>query len=80
MFGRMYRYHLTIYFVDPVLRCFPHVVNRAVKAVLKAMTDEDLIKDAARDYEWDPLDTDAVFADCDVIALIRTLIRKVLAA
>lgn len=59
--------------------CFPHVINLACKAVLRAITDLDLAHENAVDYV--PVGVNAQsFLDAlkrDVIAIVRTLVRKV---
>ena len=60
--------------------CFPHVINLACKAVLRAITDLDLAHENAVDY-YVPVGVNAQsFLDAlkqDVIAIVRTLVHKV---
>jgi hypothetical protein len=51
-------------------RCFPHVVNLACKAVLRAITNMDFAADDANDYEPSNMPSDP-------IATLRTLVRVV---
>jgi hypothetical protein len=52
-------------------RCFPHVVNLAVQAVLNSITNMAYAHNDADMFfpQWAPT--------CDIIALLRTLINKV---
>ena len=53
-------------------RCFPHIVNLAVQAVLSSITNMSYAKEDAEHFHiWQT-------STRDVIALLRTLINKVL--
>ena len=53
-------------------RCFPHIVNLAVQAVLESITNMSYTKEDANHFSiWQS-------STCDVIALLRTLINKVI--
>ena len=60
-------------------RCFPHIINLACKAVLRAITDLDLAHEDAVDYV--PVGANVQsFLDAlkwDIIATVRTLVCKV---
>ena len=55
-----------------LIRCFPHIVNLAVKAVLAVMTDLQYANPNASDYQ--PAEN---CSRRDPIAILRTLIRIV---
>ena len=56
---------ITIYF-----RCFPHVVNLAVQAVLSSITNMNFEEEDNFGFpKWS--------ASCDIIAVLQTLINKV---
>jgi len=60
---------LTVIIYD---RCFPHIVNLAVQAVLSSITNMSYAKEDAEHFRvWQT-------SMHDVIALLRTLINKVL--
>jgi hypothetical protein len=53
-------------------RCFPHIVNLAVQAVLSSITNMSYAKEGAEHFHvWQT-------STRDVIALLRTLINKVI--
>lgn len=53
-------------------RCFPHIVNLAVQAVLSSITNMSYAKEDAEHFQiWQT-------STYDVIALLRTLINKVI--
>jgi hypothetical protein len=60
--------------IDYFFSCFPHIVNLACKAVLKAITNLDYIDDTAEEYEdYEP----GIFAKKDSIATVRSLVNAV---
>jgi hypothetical protein len=58
-------HHLQEFGMTNVCRCFPHIVNHACQAVLKAMTDMQLIAETAHDF-----DPESTVAEHDLIALV----------
>ena len=54
-----------------IYRCFPHIVNLAVQAVLSSITDITYAEESANS-------SDPWLLRHDVVALLRTLINKVL--
>ena len=74
---RRIRYIFTYYMAGPRLitiiyyRCFPHIVNLAVQAVLSSITNMNYAKEDANQFnvQWS--------STHDVIASLRTLINKV---
>jgi hypothetical protein len=52
-------------------RCFPHVVNLACQAVLKAITNMDFADELAEDY------VPTATGERDPVAMIRTVVRVV---
>ena len=68
-----------ILLIKRLQRCFPHVVNLACKAILKAITDMDFATENANEFVPDgPSATTFVDAiDRDPIATIRSVIRAV---
>lgn len=65
-------------YIDCFVRCFPHVVNLACKAVLSAVTNLEFAKETAQDYIPEDIETEPVtFADSinrDPIATVRSMI------
>ncbi|KAJ6592813.1 hypothetical protein B0H19DRAFT_1204861 [Mycena capillaripes] len=57
------------------IRCFPHIVNLACKAVLGAITDMDFAASGAADFE-----PAAAAIDRDPIATVRTTVRVISAS
>jgi hypothetical protein len=56
------------------LRCFPHIVNLACKAVLGVLTNPKYIDDMQQDYEdYNP----SGGIDRDIIATVRGLVSSV---
>ena len=53
------------------ISCFPHIVNLACKAALKAITDLTYAEDSAEDYE-----PGSVFSS-DCIATVQSLVNAV---
>jgi hypothetical protein len=54
--------------------CFPHIVNLACKAVLKAITDLDYIDDTVEGYkDYEP----GIYGSRDAIAMVRSLVNAV---
>lgn len=64
-----------------MLRCFPHIMNLAVKEVLKAITNIELAKENAADFQREqPTPSTANLATTlshDPISTLRSLIRTV---
>jgi hypothetical protein len=57
-----------------LIRCFPHIVNLACKAVLTAITNIEYIDDTVEGYaDYEP----GIYQARDVIALVRSLVNKV---
>ena len=55
--------------------CFPHIVNLACKAVLKAITNLDYIDDTIEGYkDYEP---GTIFAKKDCIATVQSLVNAV---
>jgi len=64
----------TVYIIMLIIvckRCFPHIVNLAVQAVLSSISNTNY------EEENDDLDFSRWPASRDVIAILRTLINKV---
>ncbi|KAK6992491.1 ribonuclease H-like domain-containing protein, partial [Favolaschia claudopus] len=64
--------------VNRRIRCFPHIVNLACKAVLSAITDMDFAASDAPDFNRDAGEEAHTFLDAiarDPVATIRTSIR-----
>ncbi|KAJ6560605.1 ribonuclease H-like domain-containing protein, partial [Mycena vulgaris] len=64
------------------LRCFPHIVNLACKAVLGAITDMDFAASESADFVPRPADA-ATFLDAiarDPVATVRTTVRVIRAS
>lgn len=55
---------------NTLFRCFPHIVNLAVQAILTKVTDMDYASDASQDYI-------PTRGEVDVVALLRAAIRAV---
>ncbi|KIK80341.1 hypothetical protein PAXRUDRAFT_15838 [Paxillus rubicundulus Ve08.2h10] len=62
--------------------CFPHIINLACKAVLKAMTNLDFTKDDVEDYVPDTLQPRTLFdaVEHDPIAIVQSLVRGISAS
>jgi len=75
--------NIYIFLLSPVadmfVRCFPHIVNLACKAVLSAITNLEYAAEEAEDYI--PPNTESLtFLDAlsrDPVAAVRSLIRSV---
>ncbi|KAL4254558.1 Zinc finger BED domain-containing [Pleurotus pulmonarius] len=57
------------------IRCFPHIVNLACKAVLGAITNMEFASETAPDYNPDDASMFRETLDRDPIATIRTVVR-----
>lgn len=70
---------VSIRLADQLVRCFPHVVHLACKAILKAITDVQYAENDAANFEphGDSANTFMDAIQRDPIATLRTVVRQV---